>query len=65
IFIHCGAVWIDVTLNDVCRVCFKTGGMPDWGRFFRQARRLDTGILTDFKSNQRSPDGKRCPKTAF
>ncbi len=47
------------------RVCFKTGGMPDWGRFFRQARRLDAGILTDFKSNQRSPDGKRCPKTAF
>ena len=34
------------------RVCFKTGGMPDWGRFFRQARRLDTGILTDIQSTR-------------
>ena len=39
--------------------------MPDLGRFFCQARRFDAGILTDFKSNQRSPGGKRCPKTAF
>ena len=31
----------------------------------RQTRRLDAGILTDFKSNQRSPGGKRYPKTAF
>ena len=47
------------------RPCLKNGGMPDWGRFFCQARRFDAGILTDFKSNQRSPGGKRCPKTAF
>ena len=47
------------------RPCLKIGGMPDWGRFFCQARRFDAGILTDFKSNQRSPGGKRCPKTAF
>ena len=39
--------------------------MPDWGRFYCQARRFDAGILTDFKSNQRSPGGKRCPETAF
>lgn len=52
-------------LEKITRVCFKTGRMPDWGRFFRQARRLDAGILTDFKSNQRSPGGKRCLKTAF
>lgn len=50
---------------DEARVCFKTGRMPDWGIFFRQTRRLDAGILTDFKSNQRSPGGKRCLKTAF
>nr|WP_325242315.1 hypothetical protein [uncultured Oscillibacter sp.] len=47
------------------RPCLKIGGMPDWGRFYCQARRFDAGILTDFKSNQRSPGGKRCPKTAF
>ena len=47
------------------RPCLKIGGMLDWSRFFCQARRLDAGILTDFKSNQRSPGGKRCPKTAF
>ena len=35
------------------------------GRFYCQARRFDAGILTDFKSNQRSPGGKRCPETAF
>ena len=47
------------------RPCLKIGGMPDWGRFFCQARRFDAGILTDFKSNQRSPGGKGCPETAF
>ena len=47
------------------RPCLKIGGMPDWGGFYCQARRFDAGILTDFKSNQRSPGGKRCPKTAF
>ena len=45
--------------------CLKNGGMRDWCRFFCQARRLDAGILTDFKSRQRSPGGKRCLKTAF
>ena len=49
----------------VTRPCLKIGGIPDWGRFFCQARRFDAGILTDFKSNQRSPGGKRCPKTAL
>ncbi|WP_293286471.1 hypothetical protein, partial [Oscillibacter sp.] len=33
--------------------------------FFCRARRFDAGILADFKSNQRSPGGKRRPKTAF
>ena len=52
-------------ITTIARPCLKIGGMPDWGRFFCQARRFDAGILTDFKSNQRSPGGKRCPKTAF
>jgi len=47
------------------RPCLKIGGMLDWGRFFRQARRFSAGILTDFKGNQRSPGGKRCLETAF
>ncbi len=47
------------------RDCLKTGKMPGWGRLFCQAGRLDAGILTDFKSNQPSPDRKRYPKTAF
>ncbi len=51
--------------REKARPCLKIGGIPDWGRFFCQARRFDAGILTDFKSNQRSPGGKRCPKTAF
>ena len=52
----------DVRLLDEFRPCLKTGGMPDWGRFFWQARRFDAGILTDFKSNQRSPGRKKMPK---
>ncbi|WP_293286116.1 hypothetical protein, partial [Oscillibacter sp.] len=40
-------------------------GMPDWGGFFCQARRFDAGILTDFKSNQRSPGGKDAPRRRF
>ena len=47
------------------RACLKSGGVPDWGRFFCRARRFDAGILADFKSNQRSIGGKRCPETAF
>ncbi len=47
------------------RACLKSGGVPDWGGFFCRARRFDAGILADFKSNQRSTGGKRCPETAF
>ena len=47
------------------RACLKSGGVPDWGRFFCRARRFDAGILADFKSNQRSVGGKRCSETAF
>ncbi len=34
-------------------------------QIFCRARRFDAGILTDFKSKQRSPSGKRCSKMAF
>ena len=47
------------------RPCLKNGGMRDWCRFFCQARRSDAGILTDFKSRQRSPGGKRCLQDPF
>ena len=57
--------YLEIKSAQKTRPCLKIGGMPDWGRFFCQARRFDAGILTDFKSNQRSPGGKRCPKTAF
>ena len=47
------------------RACLKSGGVPDWGRYFCRARWFDAGILADFKSNQRSVGGKRCTETAF
>ena len=58
-------IYYNTFLPPPSRPCLKIGEMLDWGRFFRQARRFDAGILTDFKSNQRSPGGKRCLKTAF
>ncbi len=35
------------------RPCLKIGGMPDWGRFFCQARRFDAGVLAEKDAQRR------------
>ena len=53
------------TMRPALRACLESGEMPDRRRYSCRARRIHAGIPTDFRLNQRTSGGKRCPETAF